>query len=250
MQLRYLGDSHDFIKFALLRHLHDALNVRLGINWYLTCPKDVDKPDNQDGGQRHHMNGDEWRRWMGNLFDEITNFQEPGSRSFENFRKSTILPSDTLYCQAPLKTTDDRSKWHKEAMAALSHADLIFLDPDNGFEVPSWTKRTRSKYATYVEARDYYALRKIVVGIQFARQCDPVVRGKQIRDNLIPCSSCTTNLPVLRGHVAPNILFLTISPVSRFKAVKEALESFAARSPIFGTDAKTKKVVKRVEVIP
>jgi hypothetical protein len=33
MQLRYLGDSHDYIKFALLRHLHRSLNIRIGVNW-------------------------------------------------------------------------------------------------------------------------------------------------------------------------------------------------------------------------
>src|SRR5271166_3483218 len=250
MQLRYLGDSHDCIKFALLRHLHDALNVRLGVNWYLTCSKDVDKPNNQDGGQRHHMNGGEWRGWKKDLFDEIKNFQEPDFRSFENFRKSTILSSDTLYHDGQLKATGDRSLWHKAALSVMSQADLIFLDPDNGFEVPSWTAKTKPKYATYAEARDYYALGEIVVGIQFARQCNPIERGKQIRGNLIQCSGCSTVLPILRGHVAPNILFMTISPLNRIKEVKQALESFAARSPNFGTDAKTKKVVKRVELIP
>jgi hypothetical protein len=249
MQLRYLGDSHDFIKFALLRHLHDTLKVRLGVNWYLTCPNDVDRPNNQDGGQRYHMTGDEWRRWNENLFVEIDRFQEPKSRTFENFHQSRILPPNTLYHEDQLKTTDDRSLWHKEAMDALSHSELIFLDTDNGFEVSSWTKRTKPKYATYAEARNYYALGKIVVAIQFARQCDPVKRGKQIRDKLIPCSNCSTKLPILRGHVAPNILFFTISPLNRVQAVKEALESFAAQSPIFGKDAKTKKVVNRVELI-
>jgi hypothetical protein len=250
MQLRYLGDSHDFIKFALLRHLHDALNVRLGVNWYLTCPVDVDKPNNQDGGQRHHMNGGEWQGWEKKLFDEIKNFQEPGYRTFKNFLQSKILPPNTLYHDRLLKPKDDRSQWHEEAVKALSGAGLIFLDPDNGFDVRSSTTRTKPKYATYAEAEEYYKKGKIVVGIQFARQCNPVERGKQIRDNLIQCSNCSTNLPVLRGHVAPNILFFTISPLSRVKEVKEALESYAARSPIFGKDAKTKKIVNRVEIIP
>src|ERR1700733_9353241 len=176
MQLRYLGDSHDFIKFALLRHLHDTLNVRLGVNWYLTCPKDVDRPNNQDGEQRHHMNGDKWRKWNESLFVEIERFQELNSRTFQKFRQSRILPENTLYHENQLKTTDDRSVWQKEAMASLSRAELIFLDPDNGFEVPSWTGRTKPKYSTYSEASEYFEKGKIVVGIQFARQCDPEAR--------------------------------------------------------------------------
>ncbi|HEV2488092.1 MAG TPA: hypothetical protein VGT08_21400 [Terracidiphilus sp.] len=47
MQERYLGDVHDYIKFALLRHLEKALDVRIGVNWYLTDPE-----NNEDGGQR------------------------------------------------------------------------------------------------------------------------------------------------------------------------------------------------------
>jgi hypothetical protein len=249
MQLRYLGDSHDFIKFALLRHLHDTLNVTLGVNWYLTCPKDVDRPNNQDGEQRHHMNGDEWREWKEKLFDEFTNFQELGSRSFGHFRKSSILPPDTLYYEEQLKTTGDRSLWHKEAITALPGADLIFLDPDNGFQVPSWTKRTRPKYATYAEACAYLGCGKIVVGIQFARQCNPVVRGSEIGNELVRRASCSSKLPILRGRITPNILFLTLCPSKRIEEVRVALESFAQGSPLF-KDKKTKKDARRVEVIP
>ena len=249
MQLRYLGDSHDFVKFALLRHLHDALNIRLGVNWYLTCPNDVDKPNNQDGGQRHHMNGGEWRGWNESLFDEIKRFQEPDFRTIENFRKSTILPPDTLYHEGQLKTTNDRSLWHKKARTTLSGADLIFLDPDNGFEVPSWIERTKPKYMTYVEFCDYLECGKIVVGIQFARQCDPVVRGSEIRNEIVRRTSCSSKLPVLRGRITPNILFLTMCPSERLEEVRDALESFAKASPPF-KDKKTKKEARRVELIP
>jgi hypothetical protein len=245
VQERYLGDVHDYIKFSLLRHLRETLNVRLGVNWYLTDPE-----NNGDGGMRGFLERPaEWECLDKGLFDKLQPFRELTYRTLDNFERDEILPKNTLYYKCKVSSKDGRTKWHEHAVSELSEAGLIFLDQDNGFEVKRMNGRTH-KYAMYPEAVEYYRRGKIVVGIQFARQCDPVKRGKQIRDNLIPCSSCTTNLPVLRGHVAPNILFLTISPVNRFKAVKEALESFAAKSPIFGTDAKAKKVVKRVEVIP
>jgi len=42
MQEGYLGDSHDFLKYALLRRLHARTGMRLGVNWYRTEPEAVD----------------------------------------------------------------------------------------------------------------------------------------------------------------------------------------------------------------
>ena len=47
MQERYLGNVHDYIKFALLRHLHTELKVRIGVNWY---PTDPEKRRRRDAG--------------------------------------------------------------------------------------------------------------------------------------------------------------------------------------------------------
>src|SRR4051794_2727494 len=44
-----LGDSHDFLKYAFLRHLHKAGGWRIGLNWYLTHHGEVDRPDSNDG---------------------------------------------------------------------------------------------------------------------------------------------------------------------------------------------------------
>jgi len=56
MQEKYLGDTPDFGKFALLRALcNKQTRLRLGVNWYLTVSSEVDKPDNKDGKKRHHV---------------------------------------------------------------------------------------------------------------------------------------------------------------------------------------------------
>jgi len=184
MQERYLGDAHDFIKFGLLFHLQRELRVRVGVNWYKTDPTRVDKPKNNDGEKRSHIKRPTarekdgvWRKWNGVLFDQLEPLQDPTFRTFENFQASGILPSNTLYFERELRPEADREKWHSEAVAELSSADLIFLDPDNGFQVSSCTQRTRPKYTTYSEARSYVRGGKIVVGIQFARQCDPEIRA-------------------------------------------------------------------------
>ena len=58
MQEKYVGDTPDFVKYALLRALcvdnDDYPPLRLGVNWYLTLGDEVDRADNMDGEMRHH----------------------------------------------------------------------------------------------------------------------------------------------------------------------------------------------------
>ena len=60
MQEKYLGDTPDFGKYALLRALcNQETGLRLGVNWYLTIASEVDKPDNRDGNKQHHTTSPE-----------------------------------------------------------------------------------------------------------------------------------------------------------------------------------------------
>jgi hypothetical protein len=239
MQLRYLGDSHDYIKFALLRHFHRVLNVKIGVNWYLTNPE-----DNRDGEQRRFLDNSQWACLDNSLYEKLRPFRDPLYRTFENFERDQVLPENTIYYSNNLSIQYNRTKWHEQALSKLSKAGLIFLDQDNGFEVESMTGRTQHKYALYKEAFDYYDSGKIVIEIQFANKVDPLVRAEKVREMLIQSKYCSTNLPVVRGRVTPNILFFTISPLSRLNEIEAALKLFAGNSLIY------KKTEKRVNLIP
>ncbi|KRA82542.1 hypothetical protein [Altererythrobacter sp. Root672] len=228
MQERYLGDSHDFLKYGLLRHLQANLDLRLGINWYLTLPEQVDRPGNNDGEKRHHLKGGVWREADPDLFERIHGFDVPAARSLANVAAWGILPAETDYFERPV-AAQDRGCWHREGVDALNRADLVFLDPDNGFEVKSMTSRTRPKYALYSEAIDYLAAGKSVVAIQFARQCDPVQRAIEVREKLASFCGEAANLPILRGRVAPNLLFFTLAPAGMTERLAAALREFSTR---------------------
>ena len=227
MQERYLGDSHDYVKYALLRHLHASLDVEIGVNWYL-ADRSVDHPDNNDGEQRHHLNGGVWARWDADLFKRIKFFDTPGNRIISKIKTQRILPEGTIFYENPVPM-EDRLNWHEGGQKALSKADLVFLDPDNGFEVKSATRRTLPKYALYEEACDFHRAGKIVVAIQFARQCSPERKASNVRAELYAQADFTGDIPVLRARVAPNILFLFLSPKKRISQMTAALRAFVEK---------------------
>ncbi len=233
MQERYLGDSHDFIKYALLRHIGCYTGLNIGVNWYLTRPQDVDKPNNKDGEKRHHLGGKEWQTWQAldhELYDQIQYFSAVENRHIASFPKLNILPNCIAYYNT-LVSPEARGDWHDKAKAALTHANLVFLDPDNGFEVKSMNKTSMAKYALYSEAAEWFRVGKAVVCIQFARQCNPIKRGEDVREKLCEAAGCTVRLPIIRGRVAPNILFIRLAPEQMVEKVQSALMSFGADNP-------------------
>jgi hypothetical protein len=228
MQERYLGDSYDFLKYSPLGHLSTATGVRLGANWYLTVPEQVDKAGNNDGQKRHHLKGGVWQQADPDLFERIQKFDPDDSRSLANVAELGLLPPNTIYYDAPVSTAN-RAGWHGIGAQTLRESDLVFLDPDNGLEVKSMTSRTRPKYALYEEVASYFKAGKAVVAIQFARQCDPLQRASEIGDKLVVlCGQCA-RLPVVRGRVAPNLLFFTIAPATISPRIHDALRTFATR---------------------
>ena len=244
MQLRYLGDSHDYLKFALLRHLQGKLDLRIGVNWYLTNPE-----NNGDGEQRQFLDRPEWKCLDEGLYEKLRPYLNREYRTLKNFERDQILPENTLYYREKVRCKAERAVWHKEAISTLSEAGLIFMDQDNGFEVESMTDLTQAKYALYKEAFDYYRSGKIVIGIQFAGRRNLLNLANEVRTKFIQTADCSTHLSVVRGRVTPNILFFSICPLGRVQTIEKALESFAARNPAF-RDRKTRKDARRAELIP
>ncbi len=227
MQERYLGDSHDFAKYALLWHLHATLKRRLGLHWYLTDPVEVDKPGNNDGEKRHHFSSAPWRGWQPELLAKLAPLQPVSERRLSRVEDLEILPPATLTFDRPV-AREGRLLWHRQALEAFEAAEIIFLDPDNGFEVPSATRRTRPKYALYTEALDYVAQEKAVICSQFARQCDPFQRATSVRRHLSSLLGREISTPVVRARFSPTLLFVSVAPEAMEADLAAALRSFAA----------------------
>jgi hypothetical protein len=226
VQERYLGDSHDYAKYALLRHLNAAMAGRLGINWYLTQPEQVDAVGNNDGEKRHHLGNRLWTGWEADIRDRLESFSLITERRITRIPEIGILPGDTLFVD-DLVPVVGRATWHKNAQAKLHESSIVFLDPDNGFEVRSMSRKRAPKYAFYSEAIDYVRQGKTVVAIQFARQCDPVNKALTVRRHLMTTGGYQSAIPVIRARMAPNLLFIFLSPPSAVGELTFAIKEFA-----------------------
>jgi hypothetical protein len=230
MQQKYLGDCHDFLKYALLRRLHQTTGMRLGVNWYLTDSEAVDPPGNNDGQNRQYLQDskrNKWKMWQQvdpDLFKQIQHFENKDQRLLANVGAWGLLPADTIYFEQSVGA--DRKAWHARALESLRDADIVFLDPDNGFEVKSVKGVKLSKYVMYDEIKPYLDRDQAVVAIQFVRQCKAEDRVQKIRERVeLDCCKAAP-LPVVRGRVGPNILFFSVAPAGKHAAIRQALLEF------------------------
>ena len=238
MQERYLGDVHDFFIFRFLRHLALETAFKIGLNWYLTRPEDVDPPNCKDGEQRFHLLGrdrEQWKEWDTDLFEKLLTFKEIGGRNLSHFYQQRILGGQTRYFDEFVPTAQNKvDEWHRRALKHLLDCDLVFLDPDNGFEVKSAKGRKAAKYARYRHIAAYCEAGKAVVCIQSARQCNPVEKAIEIRKQLKSQVEPAEVLPIIRGRLSPNLLFVPIAPTNKMQELTVAVHSFAETSPLIG----------------
>ena len=132
MQDRYAGDIGDYGKFSLLSELAKQ-GLSIGINWYKTEPLAAER--NNDGGYIDIPQS--LRECNPALADKLSVISKREDRSIQALEKSQLIP-DTVYYSKPVSVSD-RVNWHNQALAFFkkNRVNLVFLDPDNGFLVPS-----------------------------------------------------------------------------------------------------------------
>ena len=228
MQERYLGDVHDYVKYAILRAWAEETGCRIGVNWYLTKPDDVDPTHSNDGEKRHHLNQPTWEDYDPQLLQKLRELKEREHRKIQNFPNTGILSEmSTYFSELVPFDANERILWHSKAMSKLSNCDVVFLDPDNGFEVKSMSGKKKAKYAYYKEVDDYRNAGKTTITIQFARQCDPVKRAKDIRCLRAKQFPNDINLPVLRARNSPNVLFFFSAPQHQNERIMKVQQKIA-----------------------
>jgi len=151
---QYFGDINDYRKYGLLRAVRDASGLRLGVWWMLT------PDDGRDDGNfvAYLTQPHRWRQFDPPLFDLL-------AAALPTRREVAVISDSDLLGDALFEDTvvpDGRAA--REAafdlvQEKLAHADLIFVDPDNGLEIASCPpgRKNSSKYVLRGELATLFA---------------------------------------------------------------------------------------------
>ncbi len=165
MQNRYVGDIGDFGKYGMLRFIFGCSNLKLGVNWYLT----PDEKGNNDGKFIDYLLNKNKKRFHGcdnDLYDQLRGIVLSSNRKISNIQRLKILHNAKFYTDQILpesKNGFNRSNWFKESCEYLKNCDVFFLDPDNGIETKSCTRKKLPKYVLIDEIEKYYKYGKSLI---------------------------------------------------------------------------------------
>ncbi len=149
MKNQYFGDVHDFRKYGLLRHLSRSGFGRIAVAWMLT-------PDDggTDGGLREYLqNEGRFAAFDPELFRSLKELVRRGPSSVELFERAGLLPSSSYYSEVVPDAAEQRREWMRGLLRHVEGADLVFVDPDNGIEIPTTPigRKRSSKFVAWQE---------------------------------------------------------------------------------------------------
>ena len=154
MQDGYAGDVGDFGKYRLLNQLCGAdgrgqTELTLGVLWYVPPSYCVNAAQNaKDGKYISYLEPEKGRRFRTCdpcLWEKMHRVVH-GDRSIAAVERSGALPDGTKFYSEPqvcwshrdrAATEERRCNWLQAGRSTVKGTDLVFFDPDNGFEIKS-----------------------------------------------------------------------------------------------------------------
>ena len=173
-------------------------SLTIGVVWYLV----PDETHNSDGKHIHYLdpsayNQERYRDCDPTLYDALRKIVRSNKRNISSIRDCQVLPLGTRFYEAVLTfnrpddqghfTREDRvaqrTAWLYDALELTAGCDVVFVDPDNGFEVRVGPYQRRGpKYVYFAELLPYLERdQSLVIYHHIGRQgsaCD------QIRERL------------------------------------------------------------------
>lgn len=203
MKNQYFGDVNDYKKYGLLRLLSGAGEISTGVCWMLTTS------DGRTDGQklRYLEQPAKWRHFDPELFDHLHRCVIVESeRDVQRVEDPQVLPRTSFYSDMLADGNDARQRYFAEMLGLFRDVDLIFFDPDNGFEVPSRpTGRKHSNKHLYWHefAETYAAGHSVLVYQHFIRED----RSKFIR-RIAERMRSETDAPDIYAFITSDVVFL------------------------------------------
>lgn len=174
MKNQYFGDINDYKKYGLLRCIGDATDLTIAVAWMLT-------PDDKstDGKFTNYLSAPQkWRQHDPELFDSLASTLSDGTKRHVGLaQKTNLIPSARYFDRTVPDSASQRNSWFEKLVNFVEPSDLVFLDPDNGFEVKSrpYGKPKSSKYLYWRELEALWGKGKSILVYQhFIREKRPV----------------------------------------------------------------------------
>ena len=224
MKNQYFGDINDYHKYALLRALLKGGKIKLLVAWMLT--NDDNGPD---GNKRRFLKNvkKKWRELDPDLFDFLLALHdsrsEPNVSLIEKTRK--ILPNTSFYSKNVEDGIDARVDWQKGLMKAAFGTDLVFLDPDNGFEVKSKGigNKGSSKYVYWEEIQPlFWDAGKSLLIYQHGRRVNYEKTVKETFSELYKL----TNSPLIMCFCSGQVLFFLVTQTRHYARFRMRISLF------------------------
>ena len=150
MKDQYFGDINDYRKYGILRALQSKGLGTLLVAWMLT-PDD----SSRDGEFRSYLEDPAtWKCYDPELFAGLRSLMRSAPAPKVSFmEKAGLLPDTVYYSEVVPDKRGLRDAWRYGLLDSARNAELVFVDPDNGIEVPSKPigRRGSSKYVTWQE---------------------------------------------------------------------------------------------------
>lgn len=203
MKNQYVGDINDYRKYGLLRAIISATHFSVVVARMLT-PDD----GSSDGTKTAYLNKPEqWSHCDPALFNGLREMLFSGEhRGVALVESSGIIPGATFFSDLVPDDAPGRASWFDSLCRSSGNCDLVFLDPDNGFEVKSkpYGRKNSSKHLYWREAVTLWESGKSLLVYQhFTREnrLDYIQRMLEALQHSTPGST-------VEAFSTPHVLFL------------------------------------------
>ena len=218
MKNQYFGDINDYRKYGLLRAIQSKGEARLLVAWMLT-----ENDGSRDGRLRSYLKDPTaWRRYDVELFTGLAALLHlPSQVTVSLIEGSMLLPRTSYYSARVPDTRQDREAWRKGLLDAASGYDLVFVDPDNGIEVPSRPigHKGSSKYVTWAEIEGLWNIGCSLVIYQHFRRERREVFAERMESELRGRTGASFTAAIRTPHV----LFLLAAQERHEPDLREAV---------------------------
>jgi hypothetical protein len=203
MKNQYFGDINDYRKYGLLRSIIRASELRTVICWMLT-PDDASR----DGRFVDYLDRPEkWAHHDPQLYDTLRSLvRGADDRAVSLLGDTPLLPQATFFSDHVPDDARLRDLWFGRLLMKADPHSVVFLDPDNGIEVPScpFGRKGSSKYLYWREITSLWATgSSLLIYQHFTREkrSSFVERTRQALSSQLHGSH-------VEAFITPHVLFL------------------------------------------